>query len=41
MKLTWDVIGEKYYETGDKNAVLYPQASNGTYPQGRVLIFRN
>lgn len=34
MKLTWDVIGEKYYETGDKNAVLYLQASNGTYPQG-------
>lgn len=34
MKLTWDVIGEKYYETGNKNAVLYPQASNGTYPQG-------
>lgn len=33
-KLTWDEIGERYYETGVKNGVLYPQASNGSYPKG-------
>lgn len=32
-KLKWDQVGERYYETGIKNGVLYPQ-SNGTYPKG-------
>lgn len=33
-KLAWDAIGEHYYETGVDHGVLYPQASNGTYPNG-------
>lgn len=33
-KLVWDQTGEKYYETGVKNGVLYPQAANGAYPKG-------
>ena len=33
-KIIWDQIGEKFYETGTKKGVLYPQASNGTYPAG-------
>jgi hypothetical protein len=33
-KLVWDKTGEKYYETGVSNGVLYPQSSNGTYPKG-------
>lgn len=33
-KLIWDQIGERYYETGVKNGVLYPQAADGTYPLG-------
>ena len=32
--LKWDQVGEKFYETGTKQGVLYPQASGGTYPQG-------
>jgi hypothetical protein len=32
-KLVWDKIGERHYETGVKNVVLYPQES-GAYPQG-------
>lgn len=32
-KLVWDNIGERYYETGVKNGVLYVQ-ENGTYPKG-------
>ena len=34
-KLVWDNTGEKYYETGVKNGVLYPQ-ENGAYPKGVV-----
>lgn len=34
MKLVWDKTGERFFETGVKNAVLYPQASGGTYPKG-------
>ncbi len=34
MKLVWDKTGERYYETGVKQGVLYPQGSNGTYPKG-------
>ena len=33
-RLVWDQTGEKLYETGVKQAVLYPQASGGTYPKG-------
>lgn len=32
-RITWDQIGEKFYETGVSNVVLYPQVS-GTYPKG-------
>lgn len=32
-KLVWDKTGERHYETGVKNVVLYPQ-DNGLYPQG-------
>lgn len=34
MKLTWDSTGERFYETGVKQGVLYPQAEGGTYPKG-------
>lgn len=33
-KLVWDKSGERYYETGVKKGVLYPQAAGGTYPKG-------
>lgn len=33
-KLVWDQTGERTYETGVKQGVLYPQASGGTYPKG-------
>lgn len=33
MKLKWDQIGEKKYQTGIDHGVLYPQA-NGIYPKG-------
>lgn len=32
-KLVWDQIGERYYETGVKNGVVYPFA-NGAYANG-------
>lgn len=32
-KLVWDQTGERYYETGVKNGVLYPQEA-GAYPKG-------
>lgn len=34
-KLDWDTTGERFYETGVKMGVLYPQV-NGTYPKGVV-----
>jgi len=35
MKLDWDKIGERFYETGVKKGVLYPQnSSTGLYPLG-------
>ena len=34
MKLVWDKVGERYYETGVKKGVLYKQDANGTYPKG-------
>lgn len=33
-KLEWDKAGEHLYETGIDRGVLYPQANNGTYPEG-------
>lgn len=33
-KLVWDQTGERYYETGVKQGVLYPQGEGGTYPKG-------
>lgn len=33
-RLVWDNIGEKLYETGIKNGVLYPVTDAGTYPKG-------
>ena len=35
-KLVWDKTGERLYETGVKQGVLYPQAAGGTYPKGVV-----
>lgn len=32
--IVWDQIGEKTYETGVKKGVLYPQAADGSYPNG-------
>ncbi len=32
-KIIWDEIGDRLFETGVKNGVLYPQV-NGTYPMG-------
>ena len=32
-KIVWDQVGDRLYETGVKNGVLYPQ-TNGTYPLG-------
>ena len=34
MKLVWDKVGERYYETGVKKGVLYKQDSSGAYPKG-------
>lgn len=33
-KIVWDEVGERFYETGVKNGVLYPQDSMGAYPKG-------
>lgn len=33
-KLTWDEAGERLYETGVRNGVLYVQDNDGTYPEG-------
>lgn len=33
-KLVWDLTGERFYETGIKQGVIYPQASGGAYPLG-------
>lgn len=35
-KLVWDATGARYYETGVKQGVLYPQESGGSYPKGVV-----
>nr|DAW82450.1 MAG TPA: tail tube protein [Caudoviricetes sp.] len=33
-KLVFDELGKRFYETGLSNAVLYPQADDGSYPKG-------
>lgn len=33
-KLVWDKTGERYYETGVKQGVLYVQDASGAYPKG-------
>lgn len=33
-KIVWDQTGDRLYETGVKNGVLYIQNSDGTYPKG-------
>lgn len=33
-KLVWDQTGERLYETGVKNGVLYVQETGGLYPKG-------
>ncbi len=32
--ITWDNVGEHFYETGVRQCVLYPVSTNGTYPTG-------
>lgn len=34
MKLLWDEIGKRFYETGVSKGVLYPQDKSGAYPKG-------
>lgn len=36
MKLKWDEVGKKFFETGVRNGVLYVQDANGAYPEGVV-----
>ena len=33
-RLVWDKTGERHYETGVSQGVLYPQSTDGTYPKG-------
>lgn len=33
-KITWDESGDRLYETGVKNVVLYPMGSSGAYEKG-------
>lgn len=33
-KIIWDETGDRLYETGVKNVVLYPMGSNGAYEKG-------
>ena len=33
-KIKWDEVGERLYETGVRNGVLYPRNSSGVYPLG-------
>lgn len=34
MKLVWDKVGERLFETGVDQGVVYPQAADGSYPKG-------
>ena len=36
-ELKWDNPGERYYETGVKNCILYVQDAEGNYPKGVAL----
>ena len=33
-KIVWDAAGQRFYETGTKKGVVYPQGIDGTYPKG-------
>lgn len=33
-RITWDQTGERHYETGVRQGVLYPMSIDGTYPLG-------
>ena len=33
-KLIWDNVGDRFYETGVSNGVLYPENESGEYPKG-------
>lgn len=33
-KLVWDATGERLYETGVRQGVLYPMSTDGKYPKG-------
>lgn len=33
-KIVWDKTGERFYETGVDRGVVYPQSTDGTYPEG-------
>lgn len=33
-RIIWDATGERFYETGVKQAVLYPKDASGNYPKG-------
>lgn len=33
-KITWDAVGEKFYETGTRNGVLYKKTAEGQYGKG-------
>lgn len=33
-RITWDNVGERYYETGVKQGVLYPLQTGGVYSKG-------
>ncbi len=33
-RIIWDATGERFYETGVSNGVLYPMQSDGTYGTG-------
>ena len=33
-KIVWDATGDRFYETGTKNGVLYPMGANNTYEKG-------
>lgn len=33
-KIVWDETGKRFYETGVKQGVLYPQNETGAYPKG-------
>ncbi len=34
MRIEWDKVGERLYETGVDRGVIYPQEADGTYPNG-------